>query len=143
MIHAVFDVTDCTHPDAPAEQIMTAMRHTAQALGCTIRAQLIEPFQPHGATCILVLAESHITVSTWPEHHLAHVDVFTCRAATDPAEAIKPLLKVLGGRVTHTQHVPRLSPASMPATDLDDPEDPATLTVVEQLAPSCPQPSRL
>jgi S-adenosylmethionine decarboxylase proenzyme len=111
MIHAVFDVAECTHPDASSEQIMTAMRHTAEALGCTIRAQLIEPFQPHGATCVLVLAESHITVSTWPEHHLAHVDVFTCRAVTDPAEAIGPLLKVLGGRIAHAQQIHRLSPA--------------------------------
>jgi S-adenosylmethionine decarboxylase len=111
MIHAVFDVTDCTHPHVPAEQIMTAMRHTAEALGCTIRAQLIEPFQPHGATCVLILAESHITVSTWPEHHLAHIDVFTCRAVTDPADAIRPVLDALGGRITHAQRVRRLSPA--------------------------------
>ena len=117
MIHAVFDITECTHPHAPAEQIMTAMRHTAEALGCTIRAQLIEPFQPHGATCVLVLAESHITVSTWPEHHLAHIDVFTCRAAIDPAEAIRPVLDALGGRITHAQRVHRISPTSQTQPD--------------------------
>jgi S-adenosylmethionine decarboxylase proenzyme len=132
MIHAVFDITECTHPHASAEQIMTAMRHTAEALGCTIRAQLIEPFQPHGATCVLILAESHITVSTWPEHRLAHVDVFTCRAITDPAEAIKPLLKALGGRIGHAQQVSRLSPASTPKTDPDDRRHSAPIAAAEQ-----------
>jgi S-adenosylmethionine decarboxylase len=112
MIHAVFDITHCAHLDVPAEHIMTAMRHTAQRLGCTIRAQLIEPFQPHGATCVLILAESHITVSTWPEHQLAHIDVFTCRADTDPHHAIEPILSTLGGQIAQAQAVTRLSPSS-------------------------------
>jgi S-adenosylmethionine decarboxylase proenzyme len=117
MIHAIYDVTGCAHIDVPAEQIMTAMRQTAELLGCTARAQLIEPFQPHGATCVLVLAESHITVSTWPEHRLAHIDVFTCRAVTDPGHAIQPVLEILGGQITQAQQVPRISPASLPEPD--------------------------
>jgi S-adenosylmethionine decarboxylase proenzyme len=113
MIHAVFDITHCQHSHLPAEEIMTAMRQTAQRLGCTTRAQLIEPFQPHGATCVLILAESHITVSTWPERRLAHIDVFTCRADTDPVHAIEPIISVLGGRITRSQAVPRLSPNAL------------------------------
>jgi len=114
MIHTVYDVTGCTRTGIAPEQIMTAMRRAAELLGCTTRAQLIEPFQPHGATCVLILAESHLTVSTWPEHRLAHIDVFTCRAVIDPAQAIQPILDTLGGKITHTQQVPRLSPDSMP-----------------------------
>ncbi|MEU6721197.1 adenosylmethionine decarboxylase [Nonomuraea sp. NPDC046802] len=110
MIHAVYDLTGCHLDGLPGEQIITAMREVAQRLGCTSRAQLIDPFQPHGATCVLVLAESHIIVSTWPECGLAHIDVFTCRAVVEPGEAIGPLLEVLGGQVTHSQHVPRLAP---------------------------------
>lgn len=118
MIHAVFDITRCRHADADAEQIMIAMRDTAARLGCTIRAQLIEPFQPHGATCVLVLAESHITVSTWPEHQLAHIDVFTCRADTDPGSAIQPILATLGGCIARSQNVARIPPRkpSQPVT---------------------------
>jgi S-adenosylmethionine decarboxylase len=87
--------------------------HTADQLGCTTRAQVIEPFQPHGATCVLILAESHITVSTWPEHHLAHIDVFTCRADSAPDRAIQPILDLLAGQVTHTQNVPRIPPGCL------------------------------
>jgi S-adenosylmethionine decarboxylase proenzyme len=117
MIHAVYDVTGCVRIDVPAEQIMTAMRQTAELLGCTVRAQLIEPFQPHGATCVLILAESHITISTWPEHELAHIDVFTCRATIDPAQAIQPVIEALGGHIARSQQVPRLSPSSLPEPD--------------------------
>ena len=113
MIHAIFDITGCQHADAAPETIMTAMRLTADRLGCTIRAQVVEPFQPHGATCVLILAESHLTVSTWPEYHLAHIDVFTCRADSEPGHAIQPILDLLAGRVTNTRNVPRTAPGSL------------------------------
>ncbi len=121
MIHAIFDITSCQHADVAPEAIMTAMRQTAGHLGCTTRAQVIEPFQPHGATCVLILAESHITVSTWPEHQLAHVDVFTCRADTMPSHAIQPILDLLAGQVTHTQNVPRTPPGSSPPPAVESP----------------------
>ncbi|MDQ7038544.1 MAG: adenosylmethionine decarboxylase [Aquificota bacterium] len=41
-------------------------------------------FQPHGATGVVLLAESHISIHTWPEHRLATVDVYTCG---DPEKA--------------------------------------------------------
>ncbi len=110
MIHEVFDITLCHRADAPVAQIVAAMRQSAHLLGCTIRAELVEPFQPHGATCVLVLAESHLTVTTWPEHQLAHVDVFTCRADTNPHDAIHPILDILEGHIAHTQTIPRTAP---------------------------------
>jgi S-adenosylmethionine decarboxylase proenzyme len=114
VIHIVFDIIRCKHSDVAAEEIMAAMGKTAERLGCNIRARLIEPFQPHGATCVLILAESHITVSTWPEHQLAHIDVFTCRADTDPGQAVEPILTILGGEIARTQIIARLSPRPVP-----------------------------
>ncbi len=45
-------------------------------------------FQPHGATGVVLLAESHISIHTWPEHGLATVDVYTCG---DPQKAYKAM----------------------------------------------------
>ena len=45
-------------------------------------------FQPHGATGVILLAESHISIHTWPEHSLATVDVYTCG---DPSKAYKAM----------------------------------------------------
>ncbi|MFG1951727.1 S-adenosylmethionine decarboxylase family protein [Micromonospora sp. NPDC048830] len=115
MIHAVYDVTNCAGVTAVGpEQIMIAMRETCRLLGNSARSELIEPFQPHGATCVLILAESHIIVSTWPEFALAHIDVFTCRADSDPDRAVRPILDLLGGDVALAGRVPRLAlPAAL------------------------------
>jgi S-adenosylmethionine decarboxylase len=92
------------------------MRDTVRLLGCTVLGELPVLFQPHGATLVLVLAESHLVVSTWPEHRLAHVDLFTCRADTDPEYAVGPILAVLSGNVVHSQRVQRAGPRSTVAT---------------------------
>jgi S-adenosylmethionine decarboxylase len=110
VIHAVYDVTDCRVPDPDLPDLVHAMRETVGRLGCTILGELPVVFQPHGATCVLVLAESHLVVSTWPEHQLAHMDLFTCRADTDPEHAIAPILVALGGGVIHGQRVHRCGP---------------------------------
>lgn len=115
MIHIVHDIVECRDSHNCGEHLMVAMRKAAETLGCAVRGQLIERFQPHGATCVLVLAESHIIVSTWPEHRLAHVDIFTCQAAVHPGQAIQPILDVLGGQIAHSREVPRLPPTAMPA----------------------------
>ena len=41
-------------------------------------------FQPHGVTAIALLAESHISIHTWPENGDAVCDVFTCGDETSP-----------------------------------------------------------
>lgn len=110
MIHAVYDVSGCTTPDPEPAALMEAMRNTARRLGCTVLGELPVLFQPHGATCVLVLAESHLIVSTWPEHQLAHIDLFTCRADTDPDQAIAPVLAVLAAGVVCGERVHRANP---------------------------------
>ena len=44
-------------------------------------------FDPNGVTAIALLAESHISIHTWPELHMAVCDVFTCGEHTSPASA--------------------------------------------------------
>jgi S-adenosylmethionine decarboxylase proenzyme len=112
MINAVYDLTGCANPNPKPDILLAAMRETAELLGCTIRAELPVTFQPHGATCVLVLAESHLTISTWPEHHLAHLDLFTCRADTDPEHAITPILALFESTTVHGQRIVRLGPAA-------------------------------
>jgi len=44
-------------------------------------------FEPHGVTAIALLAESHISIHTWPENGYAAVDIFTCGETARPEEA--------------------------------------------------------
>ncbi len=46
--------------------------------GAVIIGQQFHQFQPRGVTGFLLLAESHISVHTWPEEKLAAIDIFTC-----------------------------------------------------------------
>lgn len=126
MIHAVYDATDCANPNPDLTDLVNAMRATVSRLGCTILDELPVVFQPHGATCVVVLAESHLVVSTWPEHRLAHIDLFTCRADTDPEHAIAPILTALHAGTTRGQRIHRNGPQPRH----DDERDPTTAVAI-------------
>lgn len=59
----------------PWQQTLLA---AAKASGATILKHHFHQFSPTGITGFLLLAESHISVHTWPEEGLATVDIFTC-----------------------------------------------------------------
>jgi S-adenosylmethionine decarboxylase proenzyme len=46
--------------------------------GATVIGQQFHQFEPEGVTGFLLLAESHLSVHTWPEEGLATIDIFTC-----------------------------------------------------------------
>lgn len=122
MINAVYDLTGCTRADLKPTDLITAMRTAVSRLGCTILGELPVAFQPHGTTCVLVLAESHLTVATWPEHQLAHIDLFTCRADTEPGQAIRPIANALGAKQVQGQLIRRLDPSFAGAAHRTSPD---------------------
>lgn len=48
-------------------------------------------FSPQGVSGVVIIAESHLTIHTWPEHGYAAVDVFTC-GRPEIAEAVMALV---------------------------------------------------
>ncbi|MCL5006912.1 MAG: adenosylmethionine decarboxylase [Patescibacteria group bacterium] len=69
-----------------AKFIEQALVDAASASNATILGSKFHKFSPQGVTGYLLLAESHISIHTWPEHGYAAVDVFTC-GAMDPTPA--------------------------------------------------------
>jgi S-adenosylmethionine decarboxylase len=59
--------------------------------GATLVSSHFHHFSPQGVSGVVVIAESHITVHTWPEHGYAAVDVFTC-GHPEVAEAVMALI---------------------------------------------------
>jgi len=55
-------------------------------------------FKPHGVTVLILLAESHITIHTWPEHRRASIAFYTCGEKADPLLAVDFLVKRLQAR---------------------------------------------
>lgn len=72
--------------------VEAALREAAEAAGATILHVHLHKFTPNGGISgVIVLAESHISVHTWPEKGFAAFDVFMCGDAR-PHEAI-PVLR--------------------------------------------------
>lgn len=58
----------------------------ANEVGVNVIGKSFHKFDPQGVTGILAIAESHISIHTWPEYGYAAADVFTCG---DPEQAYK------------------------------------------------------
>jgi S-adenosylmethionine decarboxylase len=63
------------------EQIL---KDAARACGATIVQSCFHLFNPYGVSGVVIIAESHLTVHTWPEAGYAALDFFTCGDACDP-----------------------------------------------------------
>jgi len=57
----------------------------------SIKATLVDVvchrFSPYGVTGVAILAESHISVHTWPEYEYTAVDIFICSSTINPHDA--------------------------------------------------------
>ena len=79
------DLTDPARIDA-------ALREAAEAAKATILHSHFHHFGPDGGVSgVLVLAESHISIHTWPERDFAAIDIFMC-GSCNPYESL-PVLK--------------------------------------------------
>jgi len=78
-----------------AAALETALRDAADVLGATILHAHLHRFdslrtglpagEQGGVTGVLLLAESHLSIHTWPEHGFAAVDAFMCGTGTTQA----------------------------------------------------------
>jgi S-adenosylmethionine decarboxylase len=68
-------------------RIEAALIGAAEAAGATVLSAHLHPFVGGGITGVLLLAESHISIHTWPEHDYAALDLFMCGAARIEAAA--------------------------------------------------------
>ncbi|MFT9400479.1 adenosylmethionine decarboxylase [Acetobacter sp.] len=85
--HLLVDLWDATNLDDP-EKIDRTLCEAAVAAGATILHSHFHHFTPNGGVSgVVVLAESHISIHTWPERSFAAVDIFMC-GACDPHLAI-------------------------------------------------------
>lgn len=74
----IVDAYGCTANLSDADTLLKTAREAATSVGATIAEESCHKFQPHGLTLCLILKESHLIVSTWPEHQMAIVNVFLC-----------------------------------------------------------------
>ena len=97
--HLLVDLWGATNLASP-KHIDSALREAATTAGATILHSHFHHFTPNGGVSgVVVLAESHISIHTWPERGFAAIDIFMC-GACDPHEAIPVLERAFSpGRI--------------------------------------------
>ena len=75
--------------------VKRALLDAAAAAGATVVGEVFHKFAPQGVTGIVCIAESHISIHTWPEHAYAAVDIFTCGKNFKPMEAAHLIAETL------------------------------------------------
>lgn len=90
-----------------AQNVENSMKRAAIECGATIVNSVFHTFNPHGVSGVVVIAESHLAIHTWPEFGYAAVDVFTCGDMVDPWVATRALKEYLGAESVKTVEINR------------------------------------
>lgn len=78
-----------------AEWLQTQLVEAAEASGATVLSVQAKQFEPQGATVLVLLSESHLSIHTYPEKGFAAIDCYTCGETVDPQTAIDYMVAVL------------------------------------------------
>jgi S-adenosylmethionine decarboxylase proenzyme len=86
----IVDLFDCApEPLKRAGEVEKILVEAARLIKATIVTTTFHEFSPFGVSGVVVIAESHLAIHTWPEHGYAAVDVFTCGDTLEPGPAAK------------------------------------------------------
>ena len=78
-----------------ADLLQKYMVDIAKTCSLTIVSVQAYKFQPQGVTIIMLIAESHFSIHTYPEKGFAAIDCYTCGEAVDPQDVVTRFLAVL------------------------------------------------
>ena len=99
MRHILFTLKGCSSVLTDDESyIRDVIYHASVQCNSTLLSLNSHKFQPQGVTCVAMLAESHISIHTWPEVGMAVCDVFTCGDHTSPRAGVTYMYEALDAR---------------------------------------------
>ena len=83
--HILVEFYECNEDILNDENyIEQEMLEGTRKANATIVSSSFHKFSPHGVSGVIVIAESHVAIHTWPEYQYAAVDIFTCGETIDP-----------------------------------------------------------
>lgn len=87
--HIVAEFSACNPATlADLDMVQSSMVQAAKVANAEVREIAFHRFQPHGVSGVVVIAESHLSIHTWPELGYAAVDIYTCGDTTRPMDAL-------------------------------------------------------
>ena len=109
MKHVLFELEGCPSPTLDNEEhIKFCLFHAAEASYSKVPKIETQKFVPQGVTGFALLAESHLSIHTWPEKGIAYCDIFTCGDHCPPELAVEDLSKWLSSTNTKSQCYERI-----------------------------------
>jgi S-adenosylmethionine decarboxylase len=83
--HLLVEYYDCnSNVLNNCQLIEDLMTEAAVKCGATVLEKKFHMFSPYGVSGVVIIAESHLAIHTWPEFGYAAVDLFTCGNQCDP-----------------------------------------------------------
>lgn len=96
------------------KKVKNAMVSAAKEAKATIIDISFHEFSPFGISGMVIIAESHLSIHTWPEYGYAAVDIFTCGDLIKPEVAAAHLIREFASKSPSIVEMKRgiLSPAN-------------------------------
>lgn len=102
------DLRDCRHiPGLSPEAVAAAFADALTAAGATVVETISHNFPGAGLTSVLILAESHAVLHTWPETGTVNIDIFSCSPRLKSLSAISALGEIFGASSTTIEELQR------------------------------------
>ena len=99
--HLLLELFDCDVEVLNSlEAVKAALVEAARRARATIVDVVFHEFNPFGISGVVVVAESHLSIHTWPEHRYAAVDIFSCGTSLQPEKAAAYLVEQFGAERT-------------------------------------------
>ena len=89
------------------ESVSAAFIHALENAGATVVEAVSHTFPGAGLTCVLILAESHAILHTWPETGTVNIDIFSCSTRLRSLAAVEELGRSFGANGVSVQEIPR------------------------------------
>ena len=112
--HFLLELYKCDYEKLNDESFLRcALNRAAKLAKATVLNLISNKFEPQGVTVIALLAESHISIHTWPESNYSAVDIFTCGQNMMPELASQYLIEALNAEEHFLRVIERNPPAAV------------------------------
>ena len=112
--HLLLELYNCDNEKLNDESFLRCTLNNAAKLAkATVLNLISNKFEPQGVTAIALLAESHISIHTWPESSYSAVDIFTCGQNMMPELASQYIIKILKAQEHSLRVIQRKPPLAV------------------------------
>lgn len=95
---------NCCVPENEQE-LREILKKAAEVVGSKPINTITYKFSPQGIAGLILIAELHISIYSWPEYNYTAMDIFTCGTHTNPEKALKHLQKSFNAQRIETKQI--------------------------------------